>query len=158
MSVQLGFRATAYDPSDIAAGLGFSPGDVVTTHDGKQFVFVKAGGALNAGDLVTFDGSYNASQVSTANAVRGSRVGILVTALSSGQYGWAQTMGVASAKTAGAVAASARLNTTATAGSIDDDGSVGAFVILGASSVGSVGGAGTVSVMLAHPVIAHIAL
>jgi hypothetical protein len=48
------------------------------------------------------------------------------------QYCWYQVFGTCSALTAGAVAVGTRLNTTATAGAIDDDGTAGARPILGA--------------------------
>lgn len=71
----------------------------------------------------------------------GTRVGVAQFAATAGQFGWYQVFGTCTALTAGAVAIGTRLNTTATAGAIDDDGTAGARAILGAVFKTAVAGA-----------------
>src|SRR5262245_7908595 len=110
---------TGTDP-DVKEGQRFVDG-----RTGKEYVYVKATAAIAAGDVVTFDETHTTvvAAVSTANAARGDRIGVAIVAIASGSYGWLQIYGVNSAVNVKAsCAANVRLNTTATAGSPDDDG------------------------------------
>jgi hypothetical protein len=59
------------------------------------------------------------------------------------EFGWFQIYGKGSLRTSAAAAKGTRLNTTATAGALDDDGTAGARVINGAVLGVATGGAAT---------------
>ena len=84
----------------------------------------------------------------------GTRVGVAQAAATAGQFCWYQVFGQCSALTAGAVAIGTRLNTTATAGAIDDDGTAGARPILGAVfKTAAAGAAVSADARLMYPTI-----
>jgi S-adenosylhomocysteine hydrolase len=92
--------------------------------------------ALEVGDVVFMNAAFAASELSTSNDARGQIVGVTVAAIpgTSGTvvgYGWVQVKGTATARVLGLAAANARLNTTATAGALDDDGTAGSFQVQG---------------------------
>ena len=92
---------------------------------GGEVVYCKAGGTLAAGDFVVIDKDYNASGLTTTNGLRGMRIGVVRQAATTANWLWIQIAGGVAGRTAAAIAAAAQLNTTATAGAIDDDASVG---------------------------------
>jgi hypothetical protein len=114
-------------------GKGFAIGDTVTDNVGNEFVFVVAGAAIDANAAVQYTSAYSATHLTTASSPRGRRVGVPAVAIASGSFGWVQVKGVASVGVSvlTLAAADARLNTTATAGSLDDDGTGGAKQIEG---------------------------
>ena len=127
-NIHLGFTAsTSADPTH---GLG----DRITTPDGKEYLYVKATATIAQYDVVTFDETYSTvvAGVSTANDARGDRIGVAPAAITSGEYGWLQVFGVATMNVKASCAANVRLNTTATAGFPDDDGTAGSMQIEGA--------------------------
>lgn len=103
-----------------------------------EFVCVSNAGAtaLNVGDVVFLNAAFAATPLSTANDARGQIVGVTVAAIpgTSGTaigYGWVQVKGTATARVLASAAANVRLNTTATAGALDDDGTAGSFQVQG---------------------------
>ena len=112
-------------------GKGFAVGDTYVDQSGNGYTFIVAGGAITgAGFVVRFGVDFSATMLSTANDARGDRVGVALGAIASGEFAWVQTSGVfANIQVLASCAANARLNTTATAGALDDDGTVGSFVI-----------------------------
>ena len=110
----------------------------------KEFIFGTAAGTQTInqvcveGPLLSAAVNVSAwSPITTANTAagqlggHGSRVGVAMVAATVGQYCWYQVLGRSSMLTASAVVLGTRLNTTATAGAIDDDGGVGSRVING---------------------------
>jgi len=79
----------------------------------------------------------NFSMITTANTAagqaggHGSRVGVAQATLTAGQFGWFQIAGAATINTLASAALGTRLNTTATAGSLDDDGTAASRAING---------------------------
>jgi hypothetical protein len=114
-----------------AGGKGFSVNDTYVDNAGNDYTFIVAGGAITgAGFVVTIDAAGSATMLSTSNDVRGNRVGVALGAIASGEYAWVQTSGIfANIQVLASCAANTRLNTTATAGALDDDGTAGSFVI-----------------------------
>lgn len=114
-----------------AGGKGFAVGDVYVDNAGNGYTFIQAGAAITgAGFVVRFGVDGVATMLSTANDARGDRVGVALGAIASGEFAWVQTSGIfANVQVLANCAANARLNTTATAGALDDDGTVGSFVI-----------------------------
>lgn len=94
------------------------------TYDGKEWVFCQATTAITgAGYCCTFDEAYAAAMLSTSNDARGDLVGVPAVAAGSGEYLWLQVKGPAQVLCVAATAVNTRLNATATAGQLDDNGS-----------------------------------
>lgn len=89
----------------------------------------------------------NFSMITTANTAagqlggHGSRVGCPQALLTAGQFGWFQVFGVGSLRTLASAAVGTRLNTTATAGAVDDDGTANSRAINGIVLKTATGGA-----------------
>lgn len=115
----------------LTTGKGFGLGDRVTDSAGKEWVFVVAGGALAQYDVVVYDEAYSGLALSTANDARGDLVGVAPVAIASGSYGWLQVSGPCLLNVLASCAANVRINTTATGGSLDDDGTVGSMAVDG---------------------------
>ncbi len=138
-------------------GLG-DIGANVTSNGTQIYMYVRASGAITgAGYVVDIDGSaFTAVQTTTTTAAPGTgtgkSVGVAPLAFASGDYGWVQVYGAGVVRVAASCAAYTRLNSTATAGQIDDDATVGARVIDGiVLDVANGGSAGTVAAWINWP-------
>lgn len=129
MSAQIGLDITQAFTA-LTSGRTFSPGNVVESHDGKQFVYVKASSAIAQYDVVTYDETYitTVAPLSTSNDARGDRLGVAPAAIASGSYGFLQIYGPCTMNVLASCAANVRLNATTTAGSPDDDGTASSMV------------------------------
>lgn len=136
-------------------GKGFSLGDVVEDHAGRKWIFVVADSSISAGRVCQIADDLGAAHVSTSNAALGMRLGVAKVAIAGGSYGWLQIYGQCPAIQVGAsAAANAQLNTTATAGQLDDDGANGAAIINGIVLTTTNGGqAGTAPGVLNFPTV-----
>lgn len=145
--------------SDLDDGKGHGLGDRVCDNAGNEYVFVQANGAITgAGYVVRVDRDYQAVELSTSNDLAGSRVGVALYAFADNDYGWVQVFGAASIRVAASAAANAQLNTTATAGQLDDDAAVGSFDINGVILTTANGAsAGTAEGILNWPSVAMVA-
>lgn len=95
--------------------------------------------------------------LSTSNDARGDKVGVAGVAFADNEYGWICRKGAINVQVAASCAANTLLNTTATAGQIDDDATSGAFTILGLVLTTARGGsAGTAAGMLSYPTIGAV--
>jgi hypothetical protein len=65
--------------------------------------------------------------VSTSNDARGDLLGVAPATIAANSFGWVQVKGVCNVQVAASCAANVRLNTTATAGQLDDDGTAGSI-------------------------------
>ncbi len=89
----------------------------------------------------------NFSMITTANTAagqlggHGSRVGVAQATLATGQFGWFQVLGRGAVNTLASAALGTRLNTTATPGSLDDDGTAASRSINGIVLKTATGGA-----------------
>lgn len=144
----------------ITDGKSFGLGDRHVNHEGKEYVYVQANGAVTgAGYVCVVDEAYQAAMLSTSNDAGGDLVGIAIYAFADNDYGWIQVKGPCVVRVAASAAANVRLNTTATAGQIDDDGTVGSFAITGLIATAANGvSAGTVAGLANYPQIALAAL
>ncbi len=112
------------------AKAGHALGQTVKGEGGAEFIYVQFAGATIAGDLVHLSANHVATRLATASSPLGARVGAArVTSAAANEYGWVQIAGQAPVNVAASAAANTRLNTTATAGRADDDGTTGAKVI-----------------------------
>lgn len=142
-------------PADITAGKGHALGSRYRTPT-AEYVFVKASSAIAQYDVVTYDETSNTTvaPLGTANDARGDRVGVAPVAIASGSYGWLQIWGVTTMNVLASCAANVRLNTTGTAGSLDDDGTAGSFQVEGIYLTTARGGTnGSAAGMLNYPII-----
>ena len=116
--------------TSLTEGKGFNLGDVVEDGDGKQWVFVKASAAIALYDVVTYDETFTTvvAPLGTANDARGDKIGVAAVAFASADYGWLQIYGPCTMNVLASCVANVRLNTTATAGSLDDDGTSSSMV------------------------------
>lgn len=117
----------------ISDGKGVTPGTTFRSFQNKTYIFVKASGALAVGDVVTYDETFTTTVValSTDNDAEGDPLGVAVVAIPSGSYGWIQIEGVTAFSVLASCAANVQLNTTATAGALDDDATNDAFPAIG---------------------------
>ncbi len=109
---------------------GHALGQTVKGEGGSEFIYVQFAAATVRGDLVHLNGSHVATRLTTASSPLGARVGAaVVTSAATDEYGWVQIAGQAPVNVAASATANTRMNTTATAGRIDDDGTTGAKVV-----------------------------
>lgn len=107
------------------------------TNGYQEFVYGRADGAVTGlGYLCVEATGFDFAMASTTNTAPGasgfgSRVGAAQAVLADNEYGWFQIYGKGSLRTLASAAKGTRLNTTATAGAVDDDGTAGAEAIVG---------------------------
>ncbi|MFA6041796.1 MAG: hypothetical protein WC733_09870 [Methylophilus sp.] len=140
-------------------GLG-DIGANVTSAGTKIYMYVKASGAITgAGYVVDIDGSAFTAVMSTTTTTApgtgaGKSVGVAPLAFADTYYGWVQVYGAAVVRVAASAAAYTILNSTATAGQLDDDATAGAEVIDGiVLDVANGGSAGTAAGWLNWPAV-----
>jgi hypothetical protein len=119
----------------------YTVGDIYwnqTSLGDKGFVFIKDDGAGVTGDgyVVLLDGStLNGIMASTTTSApgtgQGKLAGVARAAIAAAGYGWAQIYGPGLVRVTALAAAYTTLNTTATAGQLDDDATAGSEVIEG---------------------------
>lgn len=155
-------------PSDIVAATGvpsFRLGTVGgyddPTNGYKEFVYGRANGAVTAAGYVCVEATgfdfLMASTTTTAPGQQGpgSRVGVAQAALADNEYGWFQIYGKGSVRTLASAAKGTKLNTTATAGALDDDATAGAETVDGLVLGTATGGAEATNAdaMLSYPAV-----
>ena len=141
-------------PAELVQGKGFGLGDRHIDQVGNEYVYVQAGvGGLTANFVAAIDEAYAAVMVSTSNDARGDLIGVAPVAIAANSYGWVQVKGVCNVQVAASCAANVRLNTTATAGQIDDDGTGGSIALDGIVLTTARGGtAGTAPAVLNYAI------
>lgn len=117
-------------------GLGEQHYDGVT---GKEYIYVQAGEALTANAAVVITEAGAAEMVDTTSTASafGDRVGVISVAFADEEYGWAQITGACTLSVGSSCAANTAINSTATAGRLDDDATSGAEVIEGIVTTGA---------------------
>mgnify|MGYP000644375364 CR=1 FL=1 len=160
------------DPTDFRATVaaGGGPAFKLGTYGGwddpleglKVYIYGQATAAITQ-FFCCVEGIANAnfSMITTANTApgqlggHGARVGVAQATLATGQFGWFQIAGRGTVNTLASAALGTRLNTTATAGSVDDDGTAGARVINGMVLKAATGGAqaNNSSAVLQYPTV-----
>lgn len=152
------------NPTDVSSTAKFGVGQRgmnVTTGGVTEYVYVKddGSGVTGAGYVVLINESdYTAVMASTTTSAPGTGqqkpAGVAPAAVTASYYYWAQVYGPASIRVAASCAAFTTLNTTATAGQLDDDATTGAEVIngLGLTAARSAS-AGTAAGSLTYPFV-----
>lgn len=152
------------DPTNVrTSGQGpeFTPGTIgwnMTSAGPKGYIYVQDSGAAITGDgyIALVDGSaFTAIMASTTTSAPGAGAGKLAgvarAAIAASGYGWLQIFGAGNIETAAAAGAYTILNTTATAGKLDDDATAGAEVIDGIVLDAAAGGATTAAAFINWP-------
>ena len=127
----------------------------------KEYVYGRADGAVTgAGYLCAEETGYDFKMVDTTVSTPGTsgpgtRVAAAQAALADNEYGWFQIYGKGSLRTLASAAKGTRLNTTGTAGAVDDDGTAGSEQIVGLVLYTATGGAAATNTdaMFSYPVI-----
>lgn len=113
----------------------------------KVYVYGQARGAVTAaGYFCVAQTNFDFAMATTAETApgttgHGSIGGVAMAAMADNEYGWFQVLGKASLRTLASAAKGTRLNTTATAGALDDDATAGARAINGVVLGTATGGA-----------------
>jgi len=113
----------------------------------QEFVYGQANGAVTgAGYAVVEATGFDFALLTTTNTAagqngHGSRVGVAMAALADNEYGWFQVYGKGSLRTLASAAKGTRLNSTATGGALDDDGTASSRAINGVVLGTATGGA-----------------
>ena len=146
---------SSFTAAELTQGKGFGLGDRHIDQAGNEYVFVLAGsGGITANFVATINEAYDAVMVSTSNDARGDLLGVAPSAIAANSFGWVQVKGVCSVQVAASCAANVRLNTTATAGQLDDDGTAGSFTCDGVFLTTARGaGAGTAPAVLNYAIL-----
>lgn len=134
-------------------------GEIAPGNYESEFVYVKYTDATTgvAGYVVIIDEDCNALLVSTSLDKFGGEIGVLRATPTTDQFCWVQRRGRADVQVAASCAANVFLNTTATAGQIDDDGTSTAMGIEGLVLTTARGGtAGTAPAMLTYPTLVSV--
>lgn len=124
-----------------AEGQQFTPGTIgwnMTSAGPKGYVYVKDSGSgiTAAGYVAVMDGSdFTAVMASTTTtapgAGQGKLTGVALDTIPANGFGWLQIFGAGSVRVAASCAAYTNINSTGTAGQLDDDATAGAEVIEG---------------------------
>lgn len=127
----------------------------------QEFVYGRANGAVTALGYVCVEQTGFDFAMATVTLTApgssgpGSRIGVAQAALADNEYGWFQIYGKGSLRTLASAAKGTRLNSTATAGAVDDDGTASSEQIFGLVVMTATGGAEATNAdaMLAYPVV-----
>jgi hypothetical protein len=159
----IGISPTDYQASTAvpAFRLGTVGGYDHPTKGYQEFVYGRASGAVTGAGYVCVEATgfdfVMATTTTTApgSSGPGSRVGVAQVALADNEYGWFQVYGKGTVRTAASAAKGTRLNSTATGGQVDDDGTAGSEQILGLVVMTASGGAAESNVdgMITYPVV-----
>lgn len=145
---------TGIDPTRTSTVAEFKLGTLASTtaSDGtKVYVYGRADGAITGagyvcGAATLFDFAMASTTTTTpGTAGPGTQIGVAQAALADNEYGWFQVYGKGGVRTAASAAKGTQLNTTGTAGQIDDDATAGAEVINGIVLLTATGGAAAVN-------------
>ena len=115
---------------------------------------MQANGAISAYDVVILDETYQADRLDTTNSAGaiGDLCAVSPVAFADNEYGWVQIKGACTINVATSCAANTKLNSTATAGRVDDDATVGAETVLGLVTTAAES-SNTAAGMLNYPMI-----
>ncbi len=112
----------------------FALGETVELEKGGEAVYLKASAAF-AGEgyvgVVAPDLTIAPASLTTTATAFGARVAVAQAAVGENEYGWFVWKGESQVRVAASCAANVAINSTATAGQLDDDGTAGSEVIEG---------------------------
>lgn len=109
--------------------------------DGTQYVYVKATGTRVQYNVSIIDSSFNLLAGIATATIQPTMLGVpQITGFVDGKYGWVAREGAITINVIANCAANVRLNTTSTAGSLDDDNTNGAGIVGGLYLLSARGG------------------
>lgn len=145
---------TGINAADRTSTMAFPLGSLALVKENNApvriYMYVQSAAAISAGTVCRISGGtetagHQAVAVTTANTAGGSGqgqlVGVAVASFGLNDYGWMLVFGSVPITALASCAASTQLNTTATAGALDDDATAGARVIDGITLRSANGGA-----------------
>lgn len=152
-------RTSAQGPEFGLGQIGFN----ATGNGVKGYVYVQDSGSGITGDgyVAVVDGSSFAAVMATTTTTApgsgaGKLTGVARAAIAANGFGWLQVFGAGTVRVAASCAAYTLINSTATAGQLDDDATAGAEVIDGmVLDVANGGAAGVVAGFLNWPKVAR---
>lgn len=101
----------------------------------KEYVYVQAAALMSAGLVCALTSAGVATALTLTNSAPGQavgrRAGVAVSAIPASGYGWVQVYGVGSVSVLANAVLNTQLNTTATAGTADDDATASSEVLDG---------------------------
>ena len=143
---------TVYQPE-------FQLGARAKLSDGGETMYIKAGAAITAGDVLQINSTGSAVGITTALCDAGTTtaqeyIGVANTTLASGQHGWACTGGIplAGISVAASCVRGSPLYTTTTAGQLDDTSS-SSHLISGIQTTVTATGAAVVAGFVTTPLL-----
>lgn len=132
--IQTNVRTAAEGPEVAPGTIGFNQ----TSAGPKGYIYVAADGTGITGDgyVCDIDGSTFTASMSTTTTTApgtgaGKAVGVARAAIAASGYGWLQIYGAGTVRVLASCVAYTLINSTATAGALDDDATVGSEVIDG---------------------------
>jgi hypothetical protein len=140
--------------STLALGNTPSVGDLFFHTDGRVFMFVRYGtGGATANYAVSINAAGTAVMATNAVSFFGERVGVAMATAALNEWGWVQIFGPVDIQTDVAVV-NVRMQTTTTAGQIDDASGAGTKQINGLTlTTAKTGSAGLAPALLTWPTI-----
>lgn len=144
-----GIKATEVSATPLH-GVG-TLGANVDSEGTKVYMYVRADGAITGDgyvvniDVSTFDAAMCTTTTTAPGTGAGKPVGVAQVAFADNDYGWVQIYGQSSVRVSASAAAYTILNSTATAGQLDDDATASAEVIDGVILDVANGGAAAVA-------------
>ena len=113
---------TGFTVANLTDGRSFGLGDRFCDHEGNEFCYVQANGAIAQYEFVGIDENYQAAPLTAAMAGDGWMVGAAQVAFADNEYGFICMRGTnVSGNVLANAAADTVLRTSATAGSLDDN-------------------------------------
>ena len=154
------FTSAQFTAGQVPYGLG----DRGFDDDGNEYVFVRAdaSGITDRFAAGIIDSSFNAAMLSTTNSTPGAAngtVGMMVGApqgasIPASGCGWLLVRGAGTVRVLASAVRYTLLNTTATAGALDDDATAGSEQIVGLALTATNGGAAAaVAAMFSYPCV-----
>lgn len=135
----------------------FALGEIAEGNAGTEWEYVQASGAITANHVVFIDETGQAAMLSTSNDARGDKVGVAGVAFADNEYGWICRKGAINVQVTASAAANTQLNTTATAGQLNDDATSTTYSIDGLFLTTARGGTdGTAPAMLNYPIVGAV--
>lgn len=122
------------DLTQVNAVQQFALGTTCDGTEGGRFIYCQANGAITGDAYVCIiSESYQADMIETTLSATGfaEQVGVAKSVWADNEFGWIQVRGTCDIRVLASAAADTTLNTTATAGALDDDATSGAENILG---------------------------
>jgi hypothetical protein len=132
----------------------FAVGTRAIGNNGTEWMYVQASAAVTATFACVISVTNTVAHMTTTTGLRGLLVGVPAVDIAANSYGWVQIKGPANLQVLASAAANVRLNTTATAGALDDDGTSTTKEVLGiALTTARAASQGLAPAMLNYPAV-----